>query len=356
MADDVRVRATCVRVFAAKEFHGWAVMKPKEKLQPWTYNVSDTPASKEIDIRVTHNGVCHTDIHMRDDDWGISKFPFVPGHEVVGEVVAVGSGVTQHAVGDRVGVGWIRDSCRACKNCLRGEENICLKGYTGLIVGGNNGGFQAVMRAPADFAYKIPDAMDSADAAPLLCAGVTVYAPLRKYIKVPGMKVAVLGVGGLGHLALQFAAAMGAEVTAIDIFPEKEGEAKGFGAHRFLEFNTAMAQCGSSFDLVLNCASARVDFAKVLATLMPDGNLVQIGIPGGAVIQVPLQDLVFGQKRVIGSIVGGRADMQEMLDFAGLKGVKPMLERFPLSQVNEALDRVASGKARYRVVLDSDKH
>jgi len=340
------------------KFHGWGVASKGAKLAPMTY---EPPAlgPDDIDIRVTHNGLCHTDIHMRDDDWGASGFPFIPGHEVVGEVVARGEAVKKFDIGDRVGVGWIKNSCGGCAHCLRGEENICVKGYTGLITVGGMGGFQPVMRTSAAFSYKIPDNLDSASAAPLLCAGVTVYAPLRKHITRPGMKVAVMGIGGLGHLGLQFARAMGAEVTGIDVFPEKAAEAKSFGAHHFLRFDAIKpAEMGADakFDVVLNCASGKLDFKLLLELLQTDGSLVQVGIPGGgALITLPLQDVVFNQKKLAGSIVGGRADMQEMLDFAALHGIKPAVERMPLSKVNEAMDRVQAGKARYRIVLETDE-
>ncbi|KAG2482172.1 hypothetical protein HYH03_018872 [Edaphochlamys debaryana] len=182
---------------------GWAVRERKAPLAVWSHTLGEL-GPQEVDIRVTHNGLCHTDLHMRDDDWGVSKFPFIPGHEVVGEVVGVGSAVPASLrPGSRVGVGWIANSCRSCLACLRGEENVCEKGYTGLIVGGNHGGFQEVLRVTSDFLYSIPDALGSEDAAPLLCAGITVYAPLKRHMARPGMAVAVLGVGGLGHLALQ---------------------------------------------------------------------------------------------------------------------------------------------------------
>ncbi|KAG2437287.1 hypothetical protein HXX76_005945 [Chlamydomonas incerta] len=337
---------------------GMAVTEKKAKLAPWRHDVGPLGA-QEIDIRVTHNGLCHTDIHMRDDDWGVSKFPFIPGHEVVGVVVAVGSGVPKGGLqpGDRAGVGWISGSCRACAACLRGEENVCEAGYTGLIVNGHHGGFQDVCRVHADFAYKIPPALDSASAAPLLCAGITVYSPLRRHLTRPGMRVGVLGVGGLGHLALQYAAKMGADVTALDVAPDKESESRSLGAHQFVTWDTATAEKGlqGHFDLLLNCASAKIDAGQLMSLLKNNGTVVQVGIPGGQpLLAVPLQDLVFGQKKVAGTIVGGRADMQEMLQFSAINGVRPMLEVMPLSKVNEAMAHVASGKARYRVVLTSD--
>ncbi|KXZ49021.1 hypothetical protein GPECTOR_23g11 [Gonium pectorale] len=333
---------------------GWAVPAPKQKLTNWSYTVGEI-GQHEVDIRVTHNGLCHTDMHMRDNDWGISGFPFIPGHEVVGEVVAVGSQVTGLRPGDRAGVGWISDSCRCCANCKRGEENLCEKGYTGLTVAGNHGGFQDICRVNADFAYTIPDGLDSASAAPLLCAGITVYAPLRAHIKHPNTHVAVMGVGGLGHLALQFARKMGAEVTAISGRPDKEAETKSMGAHNFMIFGRDNDKFKGKFDILINTASSDVSISQLMSLLKVDGSLIQVGIPGGgAVMQVPLQDLVFNQKKVVGSIVGGRADMQEMLNFAAVHDVKPLVELWPLSKVNEAMQHVADGKARYRVVLTSD--
>ncbi|GFR44432.1 hypothetical protein Agub_g5671 [Astrephomene gubernaculifera] len=333
---------------------GWAVAEAKSKLKPWSYTVGELGPG-EVDIRVTHNGLCHTDLHMRDNDWGVSGFPFIPGHEVVGEVVAVGSGVKGLRPGDRAGVGWISDSCRVCANCKRGNENICEKGYTGLIVAGNHGGFQDVIRVSADFAYTLPPGLDSAAAAPLLCAGITVYAPLRAHIHHPNTHVGVLGVGGLGHLALQFARKMGAEVTAISGRGDKEEESKGMGAHHFAVWGRDNEKFKGKFDILINTSSGDVSTAALMSLLKVDGALVQVGIPGGgAVMHVPLQDLVFGQKRVVGSIVGGRADMQEMLDFAAVHGIAPLVELWPLSKVNEAMQHVADGKARYRVVLTSD--
>ncbi|GLC41739.1 hypothetical protein PLESTM_001234500 [Pleodorina starrii] len=333
---------------------GWAVSEAKAKLAPWTYQVGELKPH-EVDIRVTHNGLCHTDMHMRDNDWGVSAFPFIPGHEVVGEVVAVGSDVTGLCPGDRAGVGWISNSCRVCANCKRGEENICEKGYTGLIVMGNHGGFQEVCRVNADFAYSIPEGLDSASAAPLLCAGITVYAPLRAHIRHPNTSVAVFGVGGLGHLALQYAHKMGAEVTAISGRQDKETETYTMGANHFAVWGRDKDKLRGKYDILINTVSADVSTADLMACLKVDGTLVQVGIPGGgAVMHVPLQDLVFGQKRVVGSIVGGRADMQEMLDFSAVHGVKPLVEEWPMAKINEAMQYVVDGKARYRVVLTSD--
>eukprot|EP00199_Chlamydomonas_sp_CCMP681_P000710 CAMPEP_0119109408 /NCGR_PEP_ID=MMETSP1180-20130426/17889_1 /TAXON_ID=3052 ORGANISM="Chlamydomonas cf sp, Strain CCMP681" /NCGR_SAMPLE_ID=MMETSP1180 /ASSEMBLY_ACC=CAM_ASM_000741 /LENGTH=437 /DNA_ID=CAMNT_0007095163 /DNA_START=15 /DNA_END=1328 /DNA_ORIENTATION=+ len=331
---------------------GWGVSAAGEPLKPWGVPLGEL-LPDQVDIQPTHNGVCHTDIHMQGNDWGITTFPFIPGHEVVGVVRAIGSQVKNLKVGQRVGAGWMLNSCRRCTSCLKGEENICHKGYEGTIIG-NNGGFQAVMRMPSDFVFSIPDAIDSASAAPLLCAGVTVYAPLKRYMVRPGMKVGIFGIGGLGHLGVQFANAMGGVVTAFDIDPSKKDEAKSLGAAKFVAWskNGAAENMGSQ-DLIINCASGNVKTEDLMKMVTNDGTVVQIGIPGGnPVLAVPLTDLVFGQKKVVGSIVGGRFDMMGMFEVAAAKNVRPMIEVVPGSQVNEAFARVQSGKARYRVVLD----
>ena len=270
-------------------------------------------------------------------------------------VTEVGKNVTTLQKGDRVGLGWIRDSCRVCYHCLQGEENVCKQGFTGLIVG-NHGGFADSVRSTADFAYKIPDALDSASAAPLLCAGITVYTPLRTYIKYPGMKVGIVGIGGLGHLAIKFARTMGAEVTVLSSSPNKEAEAKDFGAHHFYKWGTPeeMKDLTGSLDLLISTSSAELDWYLAFSLLANNGILCFLGIPVSS-INVPLIPLIFGQKSVVGSVVGGRRFMQEMLDFAAINQIKPMIETMPLSQVNEAMDRVLAGKARYRIVLVSEE-
>ena len=335
------------------KFTAYAALKAKEKLQLWEYEPAPLKDS-EIEIRVTHNGLCHTDIHMRDNDWGVSKFPLVAGHEVVGVVTEVGKAVTTLQKGDRVGLGWIRNSCRICYHCLQGEENVCKQGFKGLIVG-NHGGFSDRVRSTADFAYKIPDALDSASAAPLLCAGITVYTPLRTYIKYPGMKVGIVGIGGLGHLAIKFARAMGAEVTVLSSSADKATEAKEFGAHHFYQWGSdeAKKDLTGSLDLLLSTSSAELNWDLAFSLLGNNGILCFVGIPVSS-INVPLIPLIFGQKSVAGSVVGGRRFMQEMLDFAALNQIKPTLETMPLSQINEAMDRVFANKARYRIVLVSE--
>ena len=334
----------------ATMFKAYAALQAREKLQPYSYQPAPLQVD-DIEIRVTHNGLCHTDLHMRDNDWGVSQFPLVAGHEVVGVVTEVGEKVTHLQKGDRVGVGWIRNSCRTCDHCLQGEENICRQGYTGLIVG-NHGGFADRLRVNASFTYKIPDALDSASAAPLLCAGITVYTPLRTYIKHPGTKVGVMGIGGLGHLAIKFARAMGAEVTAFSTSADKADQAKEFGAHHYQKWGTAeeMKALEGTLDLVVCTISAETDWNLAFSLLANNGVLCFVGIPVSS-LNVPLIPLIFGQKSVVGSIVGGRRFMEEMLEFAAINQIKPMIEIMPLSQINEAMDKVAANQARYRIVL-----
>lgn len=335
------------------KFQAYASLKAGEKLQPWEYTPKDL-GRNDVEIEVTHNGLCHTDIHMRDNDWNVSTFPLVAGHEVVGKVTKLGEDVTKFNIGDRIGFGWISNSCRVCDACLRGEENICRKGYTGLIVE-NYGGFANKLRANADFAYKIPDGLDSASAAPLLCAGITVYTPLRTYIKYPGMKVGILGVGGLGHLAIKFGRAMGAEVTAFSTSPDKEAEVKEFGAHHFCNWKSKedMAQASGSLDLLISTVSSEIDWDQAFNLLGNNGVLCLVGLPVST-LNIPLLSLVFGQKAVVGSVVGGRRFMTEMLEFAAINQIKPMIETMPISDINSAMDKVSANKARYRIVLVSE--
>jgi len=336
------------------KFEAYASLKSGEKLQKWEYE----PAAlgrNDIEIEITHNGLCHTDIHMRDNDWNLSTFPLVAGHEVVGKVTQIGEDVTSLNIGDRVGVGWIRNSCRSCGACLRGEENICSQGYTGLIVG-NHGGFANKLRALADFVYKIPENLDSVSAAPLLCAGITVYTPLRTYIKYPGMRVGVIGIGGLGHLAIKFARAMGAEVTAFSTSINKEQEAKTFGAHHFCNWNDAVQvkKFSGKQDLILSTGSSEIDWEKAFGLLANNGVFCLLGLPVST-LNIPLLPLVFGQKTIAGSVVGGRRFMNEMLEFAALNQITPLVETMPLSKINEAIDKVAANGARYRIVLVSEE-
>jgi len=316
----------------------------------------------DVEVEITHCGLCHTDKHLVDNDWGVTVYPHVAGHEGVGFITKVGTAVSQFKVGERVGVAWIQSSCGACKNCLKGEENLCLKGYTPMVTTvyagpTNNGCFGKRVRVDAKLVAKIPEKLDSVDVAPLLCAGITVFVPIREHVE-PGMQVGVIGIGGLGHLAIQFARAFGAEVTAFSTTPEKEAEAKSFGAHHFVSTSdeAAMKKAENSLDVVLHTSSASIDWGKWLGNGWPagilrnGGKLIVMGLPT-VTIPVPVVPLVFGGKQVIGSVVGGSKYMKDMLDFAQLHNIKPKTEVIDFKNINEAIDKVVANKARYRIVL-----
>jgi len=335
-------------------FKAWAALNAKEKLQLYEYT-PEPLADDQVEVKVTHNGLCHSDIHMKDNDWGNSTYPFIPGHEVIGEVVALGANAEKLSglkLGDRVGYGWIRDSCGFCESCIEGQENLCYKGYEGTIVG-HHGGFQNRIRMPAKFAFKIPDKLESQYAGPLMCAGATVYNPLRLFIDRPNVKVGVIGIGGLGHLAVQFASKMGFEVTALSTSFNKKEEAMGFGCTNFVLLKEASEKVPNYFDLIINTSPYDMDWNMLLGLLRPNGKLCLIGIPA-VDMKVPVMPIIFSQKTICGSIVAGRKFTNEMLEFAALNGVRPKIELMKLSQCNEAMEKVLANKARYRVVLESD--
>eukprot|EP00271_Cylindrocystis_brebissonii_P017057 TRINITY_DN4274_c0_g1_i1.p1 TRINITY_DN4274_c0_g1~~TRINITY_DN4274_c0_g1_i1.p1 ORF type:complete len:365 (+),score=49.09 TRINITY_DN4274_c0_g1_i1:184-1278(+) len=359
----MRKRAKVMASTADVQFKAYASPGIGKAFEPYVYT-PEPLGDHDVEIRITHNGLCHTDLHMRDNDWGNAMYPLVAGHEVVGVVEAFGSAVRHLKIGQRVAYGWLRNSCRSCSDCVRGQENVCQKGYTGLILGGNKGGFQERLRAPADFAIPVPDGVESADAAPLMCAGVTVYQPIRTHWKAPGMKVGVLAIGGLGHLALQFARAMGGEVTAFSTSASKEAEARSFGAHHFVVYDPK-TPVGKGYgikpeervELLINCSPVlppEGDFQNQMSLLVTNGTLVLTGIPPAALARVSLLDIVFHQKKLAGSIVGGRSVLKEMFEFCGVNKIRPQIQIMKLSELNEALQLVHENKARYRIVLESD--
>ena len=327
----------------------WAAMAAKESLRPFQYEPKELAAC-EVEINITHCGICHSDVHLIDNDWGISPYPLVPGHEIIGSVSALGTNVTTLKIGQRVGVGWQRGACLECDYCGRGEENLCLRAVPTCV--GGYGGFATRIRVDRHFVFPVPDALDSATAAPLLCGGVTVFTPLRVFGVTPVMKVGVIGIGGLGHLALQFAKAFGCEVTAFSSTPAKEPEARQFGAQHFVTSSDAqaMAKAANSLDFLFATTSVGMDWNALLNVLRPKGKLCVLG---GAPVPLTVSPfpLVLGQRTICGSPVGGRASMNEMLDFAARHGIKAKVEVLPLAQANAAIARVASNQARYRMVL-----
>lgn len=318
-------------------FKAYVVREPKGKLEPFEYEPKPL-GSEDVEIEISHCGICHSDVHLADGDWG-KVFPLVPGHEIVGTVVAGAA----FEPGTRVGVGWQRSSCGTCEYCAAGEEELCAKNEA--TCAGNFGGFADRIRVNGRFAIPIPDSLASETAAPLLCGGITVYSPLRRYA-AEGARVAVIGIGGLGHLALQFANAMGCEVTAISRAADKEADARKLGAHHFL---TGPPRAGS-FDLVLNTAHFSPDMDVFLAALRPKGVFCQLGASPEPLV-VPGMPLITGRRTVCGSAIGAPGAIREMLELAARSGIKAVAEVMPMARANEAMERTRRNQAHYRVVL-----
>jgi alcohol/geraniol dehydrogenase (NADP+) len=327
----------------------YAARGPGTVLQPFQYT-EEPLGPLDVRIEVTHCGVCHSDIHLIDDDWSIGAYPLVPGHEIVGEVVEHGPQVDHLRVGQRVGVGWQRGACLACEFCLRGDENLC-PGIEETCVG-HQGGYAETVAVDSRFAFPIPDALPSDNAAPLFCAGITVYAALRVFGVQPPMRVGVIGLGGLGHLAVQFAAAFGCEVAVFSSSSDKERDARHFGASAFHSSIDSgdLALLADSLDLILSTAPVDLDWGAYLRLLRPDGRLCFVGVPPSPV-SLPMGSLLGGRNSVCASFIGGRPLIGEMLQFAARHGIRAQVEGVPLAQVNTALDRVRQNRARYRMVL-----
>jgi uncharacterized zinc-type alcohol dehydrogenase-like protein len=328
---------------------GLAAHAAGAELLPFRYDPGALKA-QEVEIKITHCGVCHSDLHLISNDWGISQYPFIPGHEIVGKVSAVGSGVTTLAVGQRVGVGWQSNSCGLCEWCTQGLENLCAQTEATCVH--RHGGYADSVRVNARFAIPLPDAIGSEQAAPLLCGGITVYNPLRSHGINPSSRVGIVGIGGLGHMALQFARVFGAEVTAFSTSAAKEDEARRLGAHNFVNTQDAKAirEVGSSFDFILTTINADQDWMTYIQALRPTGTLCFVGVPPSP-ISVHAFPLIAGIRTITGSPIGSPHMLREMVDVAARHGVKAQTEEFPMAKANEAIDKVKKNKVRYRAVL-----
>ncbi|MEO0561070.1 MAG: NAD(P)-dependent alcohol dehydrogenase [Chloroflexota bacterium] len=329
--------------------HAHAAYTKATPLRAFTYTPQDLgPFDVEIDI--THCGICHSDVHLIDDDWGISAFPLVPGHEIIGVVRALGPQADPALHGKRVGVGWQRASCQRCTYCTQGRNNLCADLVT--TTANHYGGFAERIRVDSRFAFPIPDAIDSAAAAPLLCAGVTVYNPLRNNNIRASDRVGVIGIGGLGHLAIQFAAVLGCEVTAFTSNPAKAEQARELGASHVVSSRDADAlrQIDRELDFIVSTVSARLDWDAYLQTLRPGGTLCMAGALADD-ISISPEVLMDRELRLTGSSIGGRVDMAEMLSVAAHHGVTAWTEVLPFDSVNEAVDRLRVNDVRYRFVL-----
>jgi uncharacterized zinc-type alcohol dehydrogenase-like protein len=307
---------------------------------------------EDVEVAVEHCGLCHSDLSVWNNDWGISQYPAILGHEVVGRVTALGAAAKGLTVGQRVGVGWNSGSCMHCRQCLSGSHNLCPQVQITIVA--HRGGFASHIRAHWAWAFPLPEKLNFADAGPLLCGGVTVFAPLARFAK-PTDRVGIIGIGGLGHMAVKFAAAYGCEVTAFTASESKFEEAKGFGAHHVLTTKdpAAIKKLGGSFDLLISTVNVKLDWDAMIGTLAPNGRLHVVG----AVLEpIPVAafSLIMQQRSLSGSPAGSPVAIATMLDFAARHNIAPQTEHFPMSQINEAFARLASGKARYRIVLDAD--
>ena len=331
------------------EIHGLAVHAAGAHLLPFKYEPGELKAD-EVEVKISHCGVCHSDVHLIDNDWGISRYPFIPGHEIVGAVTAVGSSVTNLKVGERVGIGWQADSCGVCEWCRKGEEHLCANAQPTCV--GRNGGYADAIRVNWRFAVPVPEALESENVAPLLCGGITVYAPIRNHGVRPSSRVGIIGIGGLGHMGLQFAKAFGAEVTAFSTSKSKESEARALGARHFVNTRetNAMKKLGGSFDLLLSTVNADQDWGGYISALRPKGSLCIVGVPPSP-IAMQAFPLVGGQKSLAGSPTGSPSDIAEMLDVAARHNVKAVTERFAMEKANEAVTKVKKNQVRYRAVL-----
>lgn len=327
----------------------YAAMAAGRPLEPYTYERPSSLGPFEVELEVECCGICHSDIHLIDNDWKVSTYPLIPGHEVVGTVARMGAEVKHLTIGQRVGLGWQCGSCMACEWCERGEEPCCDAHQATCV--GHPGGYAEYVVADSRFLFPIPDALPSEAAAPLMCGGITVYTPLARFTR-PAQRVGVIGIGGLGHLALQFARAMGCEVTAFSTSPSKEAEAKRLGAHEFVVStdSQAMAKRAGYFDLLISTVSADLDWPQWLKLIRKLGRLQIVGASPGN-ISVPVSMLIGGQKSIGATIIGNRATIREMLEFAARHGVRAQAEVMPLDRVNDAIARVRANEARYRMVL-----
>ena len=311
-----------------------------------------------IDIKFA--GICHSDIHQAREEWGGATFPMVPGHEIAGVVAETGSGVTRYAVGDRVGVGCFVDSCRECANCLAGEEQYCLNGIIGTYNATGRdgtttyGGYSRQIVVDENYVLGIPEGIGLDEAAPLLCAGITLYSPLKHWNAGPGRKVAIVGMGGLGHMGVKIAAALGADVTVLSQSLGKQADATRFGAHHYYATSDAdtFKELESSFDLIINTVSANLDLDDYLSLLKVDGTLVNVGAPEHPV-SLSVFSLIGSRRSLAGSMIGGIRETQEMLDFCAAHGLAAEIELIAADRINEAYDRVVACDVRYRFVIDT---
>lgn len=342
---------------------GYAAPSAKAPLGPFSFERRN-PSENDVVIDIKFCGICHSDIHMVRNEWGMSTlFPMVPGHEIAGVVSAVGSKVKKYKVGDHVGVGCFVDSCRTCSHCKEGLDQYCLKGHT-LTYGAlerdgktvTQGGYSNVMVVDENYVLRIPSSLPLDKAAPLLCAGITLYSPLMHWKAGPGKKVAIMGLGGLGHMGVKIAAALGADVTVLSRSDKKKGDALKMGAHHYVatEDASVFKKNAGTFDLIINTISSDINMGDYFGLLKLDGTLVAVGAPEKPMLVHPFP-LIMMRRSYAGSVIGSIKETQEMLDFCAKHKITPDIEVIVPGQVNEAYERVLKSDVRYRFVLDMAK-
>ena len=339
---------------------GYAALKAKEPLTSFTFERREL-RPRDVALEILFSGICHSDIHQAREEWGPAIFPMVPGHEIVGRVIEIGSQVSKFKIGELIGVGVFVDSCRNCSSCLQGLEQYCLEGMTGTYNAMERdgktvayGGYADKFVVDEDYAVHVPANLDLAGVAPLMCAGITLYSPLKNWNAGPGKKVAVMGLGGLGHMGVKFAHALGAEVTVLSHSGNKKADAKSMGADHFIVTKDAkdLRHLHKKFDLILNTISADIELDPYLQLLKLDGTLVVIGLPGKP-YQVNVGTLLDQRRSVAGSMIGGIAQLQEMLNFCGKHQITSDIEVIKADYINKAYDRTVQSDVKYRFVIDA---
>lgn len=327
----------------------FAALEPNGKLEPFTYELGDLGA-EQVDIKVSHCGICHSDLSMINNEWGMSSYPLVPGHEIIGEVVATGDAVKNLKIGDKVGLGWLSTSCMSCSECMDGDQHLCSNSEATIV--GRHGGFADYVRGHWSWAIPLPDAIDLAKAGPLLCGGITVFNPIILAGVKPTDKVGVIGIGGLGHMALKFLKHWGCEVVAFSSNPAKKEEIINMGATKVVNSRSPeeLESIAGQLNFILNTTNVSLDWNAYLSCLAPKGKFHTVG----AVLEpmpIPAFSLIMGEKTVGGSPIGSPTLTQTMLEFCVRHDIYPTVEEFPMEQVNEAMNHLEEGKARFRIVL-----
>jgi len=335
-----------------RNINSYAANSEKEKLKPFEYSLSEI-GPEQVDVKVKYCGVCHSDLSMLDNEWEITNYPFVPGHEVVGTIVDKGEHVTGLEIGDEVGLGWFSESCMHCNQCLSGNHNLC--GQAEQTIVDRYGGFADYVRCHWVWASPIPNGLELAKLGPMFCGGITVFNPIIQFNVQPTDRVGVIGVGGLGHLAIQFLNKWGCEVTAFTSSPDKADEAKQLGAHQIVNSrdDSELEKVAGSMNFIINTTNANLNWDGYLNALAPKGRLHTVGVVPDP-IPVPAFPAIIGQKSVSGSPLGSPSTINQMLEFSARHSVLPVTEEFAMSDVNDAFEHLKAGKARYRIVLRSD--